>query len=236
MNHFRLLAVAALFATFCCAPAQVQRGKATYYSKRATGARTANGERLHHDSLTCAHRTHPFGTLLKVTNPANGKSVVVRVTDRGPYARNCVIDLSYSAAAKIGMLSKGIATVMIEKVEKGVPSETTRKYNCLCSSLRLPETIMSGTLRAKRLKSLTIQLKSCVASCGNANYRKDLIYSVSCQVSAATGRWRSGFVPHPRLSCSCRCTFRPALFQNNSCGSGRDIRFPFPTASDRVWQ
>lgn len=121
MNHFRLLAVAALFATFCCAPAQVQRGKATYYSKRATGSRTANGERLHHDSLTCAHRTHPFGTLLKVTNPANGKSVVVRVTDRGPYARNCVIDLSYSAAAKIGMLSKGIATVMIEKVEKGVP-------------------------------------------------------------------------------------------------------------------
>ena len=54
----------------------VQRGKATYYSKRATGARTSSGERVHHDSLTCAHRTYPFGTKLKVTNPANGKSVI----------------------------------------------------------------------------------------------------------------------------------------------------------------
>ena len=59
-----------------------QTGKASFYSKRATGARTSNGERLHHDSLTCAHKTHPFGTLLKVTNPSNGKEVVVRVTDR----------------------------------------------------------------------------------------------------------------------------------------------------------
>lgn len=69
----------------------VQRGKATYYSKRATGARTSSGERVHHDSLTCAHRTYPFGTKLKVTNPANGKSVIVKVTDRGPFARGRIM-------------------------------------------------------------------------------------------------------------------------------------------------
>ena len=62
-----------------------QTGIASYYSLRATGARTASGELIHHDSLTCAHRTYPFGTLLKVTNPANELSVIVRVTDRGPY-------------------------------------------------------------------------------------------------------------------------------------------------------
>ena len=55
----------------------VERGKATYYSKSITGALTSSGERLHHDSLTCAHRTYPFGTMLKVTNLKNGKSVVV---------------------------------------------------------------------------------------------------------------------------------------------------------------
>ena len=82
-----------------------QTGKASFYSKRATGARTSNGERLHHDSLTCAHKTHPFGTLLKVTNPSNGKEVVVRVTDRGPFKRGRIIDLSWGAAKELGMLS-----------------------------------------------------------------------------------------------------------------------------------
>lgn len=61
-------------------PQKIQKGKASYYSKRMTGARTSSGERLHHDSLTCAHRTYKFGTMLKVTNPENGKEVVVRVT------------------------------------------------------------------------------------------------------------------------------------------------------------
>lgn len=84
MYAIRIL-VLALSMTACLAVmAQTQRGKASYYSKRATGARTSSGERLHHDSLTCAHRTYPFGTLLRVTNENNGKEVIVRVTDRGP--------------------------------------------------------------------------------------------------------------------------------------------------------
>ncbi len=97
--------------------AQTRRGKASFYSKRATGARAASGERIHHDSLTCAHRTYPFGTLLKVTNMRNGKSVVVRVTDRGPHRGGRIIDLSYGAARELGMLSQGIAMVEIERVD-----------------------------------------------------------------------------------------------------------------------
>ncbi len=96
--------------------AQTRRGKASFYSKRATGARAASGERIHHDSLTCAHRTYPFGTLLKVTNLRNGNSVVVRVTDRGPHRGGRIIDLSYGAARELGMLSQGIAVVEIERV------------------------------------------------------------------------------------------------------------------------
>ena len=101
----------------------VQKGKATYYSKRATGSRTANGERLHHDSLTCAHRTYPFGTMLRVKNPANGREVVVRVTDRGPFIRGRIIDLSWRAAKELGILAAGVAMVEIEKVtdRSGIP-------------------------------------------------------------------------------------------------------------------
>ena len=76
---------------------------------------TASGERLHHDSLTCAHRTYPFGTLLKVTNPANGKEVIVRVTDRGPYVKGRIIDLSVRAARELGILAQGIAPVTVER-------------------------------------------------------------------------------------------------------------------------
>ena len=108
---------------FTLLPAQTQKGKATYYSRRATGARTASGERLHPDSLTCAHRTHPFGTLLKVTNPSNGKDVIVKVTDRGPFARGRIIDLSWSAAKQLGILAQGVATVLVEvyKEARSIP-------------------------------------------------------------------------------------------------------------------
>ena len=96
--------------------AQTQSGKASYYAKSWTGRRTSNGELLHHDSLTCAHKTLPFGTLLKVTNLLNGKQVVVRVTDRGPYVKGRVVDLSWGAAKAIGMLAHGIAPVSVERV------------------------------------------------------------------------------------------------------------------------
>ena len=90
MFAIKLLAILILLAGFASAGAQTRRGKASFYSKRATGARSASGERIHHDSLTCAHRTYPFGTRLKVTNMRNGKSIIVRVTDRGPHRKGRV--------------------------------------------------------------------------------------------------------------------------------------------------
>lgn len=115
----RTVATLAIAAVAACAVAQeAQRGKATYYSKRATGRLTSSGERLHHDSLTCAHRTYPFGTRLRVTNIANGRQVTVRVTDRGPFVRGRIIDLSWRAAKELGILTQGVAMVLVEPVNQ----------------------------------------------------------------------------------------------------------------------
>lgn len=92
----------------------VQKGTASYYAKSWTGRKTANGDRLHHDSLTCAHRTHKFGTLLKVKHMGNGREVIVRVNDRGPYGRGRIVDLSWGAAKALGMISQGVAKVEVE--------------------------------------------------------------------------------------------------------------------------
>jgi len=100
--------------------AQTQKGNASFYSRNLSGQRTANGERLHPDSLTCAHKTYPFGTLLKVTNPESHQSVIVRVTDRGPYVRGRIIDLSIRAAREIGIIAQGIAPVIVEHYKPAV--------------------------------------------------------------------------------------------------------------------
>ena len=92
-----------------------QKGKASFYARKFHGRKTASGERLHNDSLTCAHRTYPFGTKLTVYNPANGRSVVVKVTDRGPFVRGRIIDLSWRAAKELGIIAQGIATVFVQK-------------------------------------------------------------------------------------------------------------------------
>jgi rare lipoprotein A len=109
-----LLSFIIFHLSFSLAIGQTQKGIASYYGKRATGRLTSSGERLHHDSLTCAHRTHKFGTLLKVTNPANDSVVIVKVNDRGPFGRGRIIDLSWSAARQIGILRQGIAPVVVE--------------------------------------------------------------------------------------------------------------------------
>ena len=104
----------------CCGQKH-QHGKASFYSKRATGARSASGQRIHHDSLTCAHRYYPFGTMLKVTNLRNNKSVIVEVIDRGPFGRGRIIDLSWAAAKEIDMISQGVASVKVERLDTPVP-------------------------------------------------------------------------------------------------------------------
>ncbi len=112
------IALVATLLTLGFTPLQSQdleQGKASFYAKRLAGRKTASGERLHNDSLTCAHRSYPFGTLLKVMNPANGRSVIVRVTDRGPFVRGRIIDLSWRAAKELDIISKGVAMVIVQK-------------------------------------------------------------------------------------------------------------------------
>ena len=116
MRRLYILLLTALILSLS-AWAQTQTGKASYYSKKWTGRRTASGERVHHDSLTCAHKTYPFGTLLRVTNQRNGLQVVVRVNDRGPFGRGRIVDLSWGAAKAIGMLAAGVVSVTVERVD-----------------------------------------------------------------------------------------------------------------------
>lgn len=92
----------------------VGEGMASYYGHELAGNRTASGERFNPKALTAAHRTLPLGTRLKVTNKANGKSVIVRVNDRGPFVKKRLIDLSLGAAQKISMVAAGHAAVRLE--------------------------------------------------------------------------------------------------------------------------
>jgi rare lipoprotein A len=91
-------------------------GKATYYGQHWTGRLTASGERFHADSLTCAHKTLPFGTLLEVTDLNTKQKLTVKVNDRLPKSSGVLIDLTYGTAKKFGMLKKGVIKVSIEKV------------------------------------------------------------------------------------------------------------------------
>lgn len=97
-----------------CAPLLVQQGKASYYANKFNGRKTASGEVFRNGRRTAAHKTLPFGTKVKVTNLSNGRSVRVRINDRGPFVQGRVIDLSQRAARKIGMLRAGVTEVKIQ--------------------------------------------------------------------------------------------------------------------------
>jgi rare lipoprotein A len=99
-------------------PARVQTGMASWYGSELQGNRTASGERFNKNALTAAHRTLPLGTRVRVTNTRNGKSVIVRINDRGPFGkRKRIIDVSEAAARKLGMIDAGITRVRIEVVK-----------------------------------------------------------------------------------------------------------------------
>lgn len=93
---------------------QTITGSASWYGGQFHGRKTANGERYDMNELTAAHKTLPFGTKVRVTNERNGKAVVVRINDRGPFVGRRVIDLSRGAAQAVGMISQGVAKVKLE--------------------------------------------------------------------------------------------------------------------------
>lgn len=95
-------------------PAGAEEGTASYYADSLAGNPTASGEPYDRNDLTAAHRTLPFGTLVKVTNLENQKSTVLRINDRGPHVKSRVIDVSGAAAEQLGLLDSGTAKVRIE--------------------------------------------------------------------------------------------------------------------------
>ncbi len=112
------LVSAAIFAPVFlngAAHAESWTGKASFYSH---GTRTASGSRFQPNALTAAHRSLPFGTVLRVTNLANQRSILVTVNDRGPYLRSRILDVSSGAADALGFRGAGIAQVRIEKVDR----------------------------------------------------------------------------------------------------------------------
>jgi len=91
-----------------------QVGVASYYAPKFENHKTANGERFKSDGLTAAHRTLPLGTMVRVTNLRNHRSVVVRINDRGPFSHKRIIDLSPAAARELGIRNQGLMHVKIE--------------------------------------------------------------------------------------------------------------------------
>lgn len=115
------------------------KGKASYYGNKFHGRRTSDGSRYHKDSLTCAHRTLPFGTLLKVRNQKNGREVVVKVTDRGPFGPGRIVDLSMAAAREIGMVQQGVVPVEVTRVGHVNDSKLLMAQNDAAHETALPQ-------------------------------------------------------------------------------------------------
>ncbi len=118
MNKFCALIFCVLGPIIFCV-GQTQTGKASFYADKFEGHSTASGEKYKHNKLTAAHKTLPFGTVVRVTNLANGNTVDVEINDRGPYVDGRVIDLSRSAAEQLGFINLGITDVKIDVVDAG---------------------------------------------------------------------------------------------------------------------
>jgi len=105
----------------CANPQEGEEGLASWYAGKFQGRQTASGEIFDTNKFTAAHKTLPFGTLVKVTNLDNGKTTVVRINDRGPFIPGRIIDLSRAAAVAIGMAGSGVARVRVEELPPDSP-------------------------------------------------------------------------------------------------------------------
>jgi rare lipoprotein A len=110
----RLILIITLFLLTSCSKKIIESGKASYYADKFVGRKTSNGETFSQKKRTAAHPTLPFGTKVKVTNLTTGKTVKVRINDRGPFVAGRIIDLSRKAARKIGMIESGVASVQLK--------------------------------------------------------------------------------------------------------------------------
>ncbi len=133
-RHF-LLIIATLFCTSLFSEVYKTGVTASYYAEDFHGKRTSNGERFNMNDYTCAHKSLPFNTILKVTNLANGKTCEVRVNDRGPFVASREIDLSKVAAIKLGMIGSGTTKVKLEIVKKGANTKLSQQTAASASKI-----------------------------------------------------------------------------------------------------
>jgi rare lipoprotein A len=99
-------------------PGSVQEGQASYYAHKFHGRTTASGEIYDENKMTAAHKTLPFGTMVRVTNLANGNMASVKINDRGPFVEGRIIDLSFRAAGQLDMIAAGVVNVRVEVLRK----------------------------------------------------------------------------------------------------------------------
>ncbi|MAR07832.1 MAG: hypothetical protein CL862_12125 [Cyanobium sp. NAT70] len=114
---------------------RVVNGAASWYGPGFYGNRTASGETFRPGTLTAAHRTLPFGTLVRVTNLTNGRSVIVRINDRGPHRQRRIIDLAHGAAQQLQMMQAGEVPVRLELIEKNEEKDMSKRRQPLVHSL-----------------------------------------------------------------------------------------------------
>lgn len=157
-----------------------QKGRASWYGKKFHGAKTANGEIYDMHQMTAAHPTLPLPSYAKVTNLSNGKSVIVRVNDRGPFLRGRIIDLSYAAAYQLDYIKHGSAEVLVEKMTPEVIAQFQAEKN----GTRLAQNGVSieqvGMSNASALEPLTRQpLYLQIGAFGNKSNAEALVSKVS---------------------------------------------------------
>ncbi|HHD82182.1 MAG TPA: septal ring lytic transglycosylase RlpA family protein [Campylobacterales bacterium] len=114
LSKYLIVSLILTFSTACAKHNNIQIGKGSWYGKKFQGKRTASGEKYNMYAYTAAHKTLPFNTMVEVTNLSNNRKVIVRINDRGPYARGRIIDLSYLAAKKLGYVNKGVAKLKLK--------------------------------------------------------------------------------------------------------------------------
>ena len=162
MKRTFLLIIATLLFSALFAEVYKTGVTASYYAEDFHGKRTSNGERFNMNDYTCAHKSLPVNTILKVTNLANGKTCEVRVNDRGPFVATREIDLSKAAAIKLGMIGTGTTKVKLEIVKKGPNTKLSQQTAASASKImaKLGGTSATSTTASSKTSKSSTSKKS----------------------------------------------------------------------------
>ena len=173
----------------------VQKGLASWYGSDFHGKLTSTGEIYNMHALTAAHKTLPFGAYVRVTNLNNGKSVVVRINDRGPFVKGRIIDLSYAAAKKLGMDITGVAPVKVKVLKKYSPKKSSQKFSIQVGSFSSKKN--AKILKKKLQKNYRNVYISKLRTRSNTYYRVRIkVRSVKSAEKIATKLMKQGYRPN----------------------------------------